>query len=98
VDAPGRVTVERGAVSDEDLAWADGRLVFRDAPMARVASDLGRRYGLVVVPDGPLAARRLTATFETASADEALRVVGAVLGAEVRRRGDTAFVAMPTPR
>ena len=91
--AAGQVTVERGAATDDDVAWTHGRLVFRDAPVAEVAAQLRRWYGITLVVRDPVLARRhLTASFGTETGDEAVRVVAAALGGQVQRRGDTAAV------
>jgi transmembrane sensor len=93
VTAAGELRVERGAATDEDVAWTRGRLVFRDAPVAEVAAELRRWYGItLVVRDPALAGRHLTASFGTETADDAVRVVAAALGGQLERRGDTAAV------
>ncbi len=94
----GRIVVTRGAADADDAAFAQGKLVWRDAPIDRVRADLRRWYGVtLVVPDSTLAKRHLTASFTSESSDEALRVVAAALGGDLRRRGDTATVRAPTP-
>lgn len=96
VDASGRVRLERGAAMPEDTAWTQGRLVFRDAPLSEVAEQMARWYGIaLVLPEGPLADRRVTATLDGRSAEEALAVIGALLGARIERRGDTAAIVSP---
>lgn len=93
VTAAGELRVERGAATDDDVAWTHGRLVFRDAPVAEVAAELRRWYGItLVVRDSALAGRHLTASFGTETADDAVRVVAAALGGQLERRGDTAAV------
>jgi transmembrane sensor len=88
--APGGVlTVERSAVSADDLAWTKGRLTFRDAPVAQVAADLRRWYGLELRVDSALAARHLTATFERGPGDEVGSVIADALGGTLRKSGDT---------
>jgi transmembrane sensor len=89
----GGVNVERGAGLADDTAWTQGRLVFRDAPLAEVASEFHRWFGVtVVLGDSTLAKRRITATVHDGSADAALRVIAAAAGATVRVHGDTAVV------
>ena len=84
------VRVEHGAASDSELSWTRGILELHDAPLPAVAQELRRWYGVkLVVTDSTFAARRLTATFERATADEIGRVLSAVLGASVTRSGDT---------
>ena len=91
--ADGRATAERAAATPEDLAWTQGRLVFRDAPLAQVAADLRRWYGVELRADDPaVAGRRLTASFADESADDVVRVIALALGAEVAMRGDTAVL------
>lgn len=91
--AEGAVTVERGVGTEDDVAWTQGRLVFRDAPVPEVADALKRWYGItLVVRDPQLANRHLTASFGTETADQAVAVVAAALGGQLVRRGDTASV------
>jgi transmembrane sensor len=85
----GALRVERSAATREDLEWTSGRLVFRDAPVAQVAADLRRWYGLELVVDSALAGRHLTATFERGARAEVGTVVAAVLGGAFQLAGDT---------
>ncbi|MDQ6633845.1 MAG: FecR domain-containing protein, partial [Gemmatimonadota bacterium] len=93
---PGRVfRVERQTVAGvgEDVAWMSRRLSLRDAPVAQVASELARWYGLSLrVTDSTLQTRRLTATFEQAPRDEIARVLAAALGGTSRLVGDTLWI------
>ncbi len=85
-----RMRVERGAVTEGELSWTRGVLEFHDAPIAVVAQELRRWYGVeLIVTDSTIASRRLTATFDRASADDVGRVLAAVLGGAVTRVGDT---------
>ena len=85
-----RVRVRRGAATDGELSWTRGVLELHDAPLSAVAQELRRWYGVkLVVTDSTIASRRLTATFERATADEVGRVLAAVLGGSVTRSGDT---------
>jgi transmembrane sensor len=91
--AAGRMTAERAAATPDDLAWAQGRLVFRDAPLDRVAAELRRWYGIVLrADDATVAGRRLTAEFDDDPPADVLRVIGLALGADVTLRGDTAVL------
>ena len=68
-------------------------LVFRDASLAEVSSDLRRWYGVELrVEDSILASRHLTMTFAGDPLERVLRVIGLGLGADVERHGDTAVV------
>jgi len=93
LDAAGRAVAERGAGSDDDLAWTRGRLVFDDAPLTRVAADLRRWYGIeLILTDPAFAERHLTATFEGEAVPKVLEVIGLAIGARIEQRGDSAFV------
>ena len=85
-----RVRVERRSVTEAELSWTRGVLEFHDAPLAAVAQELRRWYGVeLIVSDSTIATRRLTATFDRATADDVGRVLAAVLGGAVTRTGDT---------
>ena len=85
-----RMQVQRGGVTEGELSWTRGVLEFHDAALPTVAQELRRWYGVkLVVTDSTIASRRLTATFDQASADEVGRVLAAVLGGSVSRAGDT---------
>lgn len=89
----GQATAHEGSADEEDLAWRSGRLVFRDAPLARVREDLRRWYGVELrIADPALEGRHLTASFENETVERVLQVIGLALGADVERRGDTAVV------
>lgn len=82
--------VERGVVTETELAWTRGVLAFDDAPLGIVARELRRWYGVeLIVTDSTIASRRLTATFDRTAADDVGRVLAAVLGGSVTRTGDT---------
>lgn len=97
VSPDGRVSARRGAASPDDLAWLHGRLVFRDAPLAEVASDLRRWYGVELrVIDTSLVRRHFTGEFASDPVDRVLDVLALALGAAIERRGDTAFIGSRT--
>lgn len=79
--------------TEQDMAWMQHRLVFREAPMAEVSESFRRWYGIHLrLADASIARRHLTATFSGESADSALEIVRLTLGAKIERRGDTAIV------
>lgn len=92
--APGEpVVARRGVVDADDVAWTSGRLVFRDATMADVASELRRWYGVELrVADSTIATRHLTAEFQGESLDQIVSELTLALDAAVDRRGDTLVV------
>jgi len=93
VGPDGRAVAQRGTLTAHDLAWTQGRLVFDNAPLERVQSDLRRWYGVeLVVADRSLARRHLTATFAGEPVQEVLKVIALALGATIQQRGDTAVV------
>lgn len=97
-EAGGIVSAERGAVGDADLAWTRGELVFRDAPIERVATELRRWYGVELeLADTTLAGRTLTASFHGEPRPRVLETLALALGAELRMRGDTAVLAPAAP-
>lgn len=79
--------------TDQDLAWMQRRLIFREAPMSEVIESFRRWYGIELhLADSSLAERHLTATFSDETPERALEVVRLSLGAAIERRGDTAIV------
>ena len=88
--AKAAVTVSRGTVTADDVAWTRGTLSYRDASLAEVRADLRRWYGLELrVADRALAARTLTASFRGDSAAQVVRVIALALGADAVQQGDT---------
>src|ERR1700687_3062892 len=91
VKSSGLVGIERSAVSDDDLAWVQGRLVFRDAPIIQVGAELYRWYGVKLrVADSTLSNLHLTASFSGESVDRVLNVIALSLGAHIERQGNVA--------
>ena len=87
----GRTLVDRSA--EADTAWTQGRLVFDNAPIGTVRTEVRRWYGIDVQFDSSFAGSHLSTTFSgTESADDVLRVIRLTLGAEVARQGDTAVI------
>jgi transmembrane sensor len=90
VEQAGRATARRGGATPDDLAWTTGRLVFRDASLAKVRADLRRWYGFeLVVTDPALASRHVTASFMGESSTQVARVIALAVGARHEVRGDT---------
>jgi transmembrane sensor len=92
----GRVVAQRGAATEDDLAWTRGRLIFRDATLSQVSADLRRWYGVELrVADSSLAGKHVNTTFEGEPADRVVDVIALILGANVEHRGDTAVLHAP---
>jgi len=97
LDRAGRVVAQPDSAGDADLAWTEGRLVFHDSPLRRVATELRRWYGIqLTMQDSALAQRPLTSTFEGETIDEVLRVIELATDTRTERQGDTVFVR-PAP-
>lgn len=94
VSETGSVVAERGAASDDDLAWRRGKLIFRDATIADVRDDLRRWYGIeLAVRDTAVLRRHMTATFTDRDAiGSVLNAIALLLPATIERRGDSAIV------
>jgi transmembrane sensor len=89
----GQITACRGSVTDDDVAWLKGRLVFREAPISELVTSMRKWYGIELkVPDRTLASRHITASFAGETPERVLEVIRLALGAEIERRGDTAIV------
>ena len=91
--------VARGMATADDIAFASGRLVFRDAPLTDVSASLKRWYGIDLrASDSSLARRRLTATFDGEPVERVLSVIGMTLGVDIERTGSTVIVRPPRQR
>jgi len=91
VNPSGILGIERSAVSDDDLAWVQGRLVFRDTPVVQVGAELYRWYGIRLrLADSTLSNLHLTASFSGESVDRVLNVVALSLGVRIEREGNVA--------
>jgi transmembrane sensor len=88
----GEVHAEKQTVVADDSAWTTGKLVFRDAPLPRVAGELRRWYGIRLgIADSSLKGRTVNTVVESGQPiDEVLKVISLILGARYERQGDTA--------
>lgn len=89
----GQAIARRGVVTEDDMAWMQGRLVFRESSMEEVVASVRRWYGIEMRVEPSLMNRHITATFEAEPADRVLQILRLILGAEIERRGDTAIVS-----
>lgn len=91
--AGGVVARKPDAVSPDDVAWMQGRLVFRNASMSEVRADLMRWYGVELrVTDPSLQRRHFTGAFSGEPVGRVADVIALALGARAERRADTIFV------
>ncbi len=89
LDDTGEVRLTRGVDLSTYTAWTGGRLVFDDTPLAQVAEELERWYGVEVwVTDSALLSRHLTTAFDSETLDEVLRVIGMSLDVRYVRKGN----------
>ena len=88
----GEVHAQKQAVVADDSAWTTGKLVFRDAPLSRVAGELRRWYGIRLgFADSTLKRRTVTTSIEAGQPiDDVLRIVSLSIGMSFDRQGDTA--------
>jgi transmembrane sensor len=90
LEPAGRVTIDRGSATEQDLAWTRGLLVFREASMAQVAADVRRWYGISLrFADSTFAGRHFNGSFTSESPREILRSLTLVFDARGELRGDT---------
>jgi len=86
IDSSGAATIASRVSLGNYLAWTRGTLRFDDAPLASVIAQLERWYDLdIQASDAALADVRLTISFTTESADEALTTLAKVLDIRVAR-------------
>ena len=96
ISAEGALLVSQGGARPDDLAWTAGRLVFDDAPLATVADDLRRWYGIELGwTDSATADLRITASFDSEPVDEVLAVIGSALGATIQLDDNRATIHFP---
>lgn len=88
LDRDGRTQVTRGIDPSLYLAWTKGRLVFHDAMLRDVTTQLERWFDVEIrMSDPALAARRVTATVTVQSLDDVLAAVTFPLGIRYTRTG-----------
>lgn len=88
LSADGRTTLKHNVSLDAYTAWLDGRLVFRDTPLAEVLRTLARWHDVDVrIADSSLAAMPFTGELAEASVGTSIDLVSRVLGLRARRDG-----------
>ncbi len=87
LDSGGGATVMHDVSLANYLAWTRGALLFDDAPLARVIAQLERWYDLEIETDAALASERVTISFMSKSADEAVKALAQVLNIRATRTG-----------
>ncbi len=91
VGARGVVHATRGGATDDDVAWKEGRLVFRNASLSEVAAEVKRWYGIELrFDDAALAQGHLTHTAMAGEpVENLLNIIAQTRGARWEKRGDT---------
>jgi transmembrane sensor len=93
VSSEGTLSVDPAEKPAQLTAWLDGTMVFNRSPLAEVAAELRRKYGVaILVADTSLRQRRVTASFRDETITQALDAIALALGIEYQRRGDTISV------
>ncbi len=86
IDSSGVATITNHVSLTSYLAWTRGTLVFNDAPLDGVIAQLERWYDLDIrSEDRSLEKERVTISFRTQSADEAMTSLAKVLGVRFTR-------------
>jgi len=94
VTADGTVAVDREAVAATMTAWVDGILAFNATPLADVAAQLRRRFGVDIrFEDTAVARRRVSTSFRDEGLTQVFDAITLALGIAYERRGDTVFVS-----
>ncbi|HWZ59519.1 MAG TPA: FecR domain-containing protein [Gemmatimonadaceae bacterium] len=98
VDRLGTGNVQHTVDPDEYLGWSDGCLVFRQASLSAVATEIARWYGVTVrVAGAPSSGGALTARWCSAPLDDVLGAVSVIMKVQYERRGDTVVVRSLSP-
>jgi transmembrane sensor len=91
LDARGVLRATSGVSLGDYLGWTRGTLVFHDAPLDEVVTQLERWYDVDIAVSGVTGSdERLTIAFATRSVDEALAMLAQVVDARWTRSGRTA--------
>jgi ferric-dicitrate binding protein FerR (iron transport regulator) len=88
LDARGVLRATSGVALGDYLGWTRGTLVFHDAPLDEVVTQLERWYDVDIAVSGVAGSdERLTIAFATRSVDEALAMLAQVVDARWTRSG-----------
>lgn len=89
----GTITARRGPI-DDFFAWTESRLVFRNAPLADVATTLERWYDVDIQLAAGASRRTVNATFGDEGIETTLKLIAKATDVRVMRRGRT-FTLVP---
>ena len=77
------------AVSQEDFAWTEGRLVFTDRPLKAVMADLDRYWpGMIWVRGNDLAALPVSGSYRLDDPPAVVAALAAATGAQISAYGE----------
>jgi transmembrane sensor len=90
---PAQARVLASAQVQDELAWTEGRLAFRQVPLGEAALRLGRWYDLELRVDGAeLAQRPITGSYGAEPVKEILELITRAVGARYTWRGRTVTI------
>lgn len=89
--AGGVPTSPAAVEADEALGWTAGTLVFRGAPLARVARELEMQYAVRLVVPATAAAEPVTGTLVLGEAAETIGRLGRVVGGRFEQTDDRTY-------
>ncbi len=88
LDRAGRMSVRHGIDAEESLVWTQGDLRFDDVSLKHVAAELERWYDVRIDLETPgLDTIRLTASLGDGTVDDALHVIGRLVGVRYVKQG-----------
>jgi transmembrane sensor len=93
----GRIALEMVEEADFYFGWMEGRLIFRDTPLADVFRQIERWYDVKVQTDlseRDLRRKKFSADLKTRSVHEVLDVIEMSMNIEIKTDGDKIFVSM----
>jgi transmembrane sensor len=93
----GRIALEMVEEMKDYFGWMEGRLIFRETPLADVFRQIERWYDVRIktgLSDEQLRDKKLTADLKTRSVQEVLNVIEMSMDIEVTIDGDKVFVSI----
>jgi transmembrane sensor len=97
VDHLGNLASRRGNI-DDFFAWAEGRLAFRNAPLAEVAAQLERWYDVDIELGSGTQKRTINATFGDDGIETTLDLIANATDVRVVRRGNIYMLTISPER
>ena len=100
VDTTGRIITEQNVDLDIQLAWLEGRLVFKNTPLREVVQELDRWYDAdITIGDSALADHPITASLANVPLSQVVSLLASAMDARVEHHGASiAFVLKRSSR